>query len=112
MDPGGVQETRDTPGRAQDVGHARTSTGAEFGENERALSTLIDPGLRQRQADDLTVHLADFGRGGEIPRDAERVSFHVVSMLGVQQALRHVFGDSDWTGRRDPIGKQSHQWGH
>ena len=93
-------ETGHISRRAKDVGHQGATSGAKFCQGERAWLALVDPGLRQTQADHLAEHLADLGGGGEIARSAQWIARCVIAVLWVQKAGGHILRHSHWAMRR------------
>ena len=106
MDPGGLGEARHGAGGAQDVGHQRAAPGAELGQHERARPPLVEPGLREAEAQHLAEHLADLRRGGEIAGRAQRIARGVVAPARVEQTFGHVIRDRQRPRRGDPRQKR------
>lgn len=75
---------------AERIGHQRAAPRPKFGEREGRRRALIQPTLRQGEADQLAKHLADLGGGDEIPLRAERRAGRVVAPIGMQQAGLHI----------------------
>ena len=67
------------------------------------------PDRDRPEADQLAEDLADLRRGDEVAGAAERLAAHVVAVLGIGEAERHVVGDGDRPGgadmRRDLFGE-------
>jgi hypothetical protein len=93
--PAGRRGTRHAPRRAQDVGHQRAPARPELGQGEGRGRALVEPGLREAEADQLAEHLADLGRGGEVAARAQRIAGGVVAVDGMGQAFRHVVGHGE-----------------
>ena len=85
----GGEKARHRPRRPERVAHQRPPPRTELDEHEGVGPPLVVPDLRQPQADELAEHLADLGRGGEVPRGAERVAGRVVAEARVPERQRH-----------------------
>ena len=63
---GGIVKAGDRTGRTQDIRHQRAAARSGLGQCEGVWCALVQPALRQAEADKLAEHLADFGCGDEI----------------------------------------------
>ncbi len=66
---------------AERVNGERTATGAKLGIADTLGPSRARPRLGQCGADQFAVHLADFGRRGEVARRAERVAGGVIIVV-------------------------------
>ena len=99
-------------GCTQDIGHQRAATRAKLCQGEGAGRALVHPDLRDQKAQQLSEHLADLWRSGEIACLSQRVTRYVIAMARVQQALRHIFGHGDRPLRCDLTAQDLGQRGH
>ena len=86
---------------AQDVGHQRAATGTQLDQMELLWRARGGMGVDQPCADHFAEELADLGSGDEVAAGAEGFGAHVVAVLRVGQAKRHVVEDGEWPGRLD-----------
>lgn len=83
------------PQRPQRVRHQRAAAGPQLHQNQGIGSShqLVDIGAPG--TDQLTEHLADLGRGGEVAPGAQRVAGAVVAVDRMAEAQGHVAIDAD-----------------
>ena len=84
---------------AQRVGHQRAAARPELDQPHVARRAHRRHTVAAHSADQLAEHLADLGRGDEIAAAPERIARHVVAVLRMAEAERHVVGD-----RHRPVG--------
>ena len=80
---------------ADHVLHQRAAAGADFGNRHGERFSGRLPCLDQPNGDQFAEHLADFRRGDEVARDAERIARDVVAMQRMAERERHVARDGD-----------------
>ena len=85
-----------TLGRTQKVGHKCPTPGAKFQKRERAGCTLIQPHLRQCQADQLPKHLTDLGCRGEVTQTSKRILAHIIAVFRMPECEAHEPVDAHW----------------
>ena len=65
----------------QRIGHQRAAAGAELEQGEALGLAHLLPEIDDEKADQLAEHLADLGRGGEIPLRAQRIAGAVIMRI-------------------------------
>ena len=81
-------ERRLQPGGAERIGHQRAAPRPELDQPDIRRPAQPHPGIHAPEPHDLAEHLADFGRGGEIPAAPERVATGIVGGVAEHHELR------------------------
>ena len=80
-------------GRPQHVEHHGAAPWSKLHQPHVFRRSHGAPGRGRPEPKQLAEHLADLRRGNEIPSAADRRAAHIVAVLGVGEAERHVLGD-------------------
>ena len=105
-------EARHDPRRPQHIGHQRAAPRPELDEAEPCRRAHRLPGMGRPEPDQLTEHLADFGRRGEVAPGPERIARHVIAVAGMAERQRHVAADADRPFQPDQLDDLGLERGH
>ncbi len=108
----GRVESGQRPRRPHCVGQHRSAARPELDQLHGRRRSHLPPHPRRPQSEQFAEHLADLRRSDEIAGAPERIAGHVVAMLGVSEAERHVARDRDRPARGDDGAQLGFERGH